>query len=107
MLLFFLQMARSLVAFRGWSSVRDRTNRKHCSSHEKYARIRGMVVDEGGHSTGVLLYRINYMCKLCLSMGTFSILTIDAFINLHGVIAEQKVNKAKDLHQLHDLLNFT
>ena len=27
-------MTRLLVAFEGWSSVRDRTNRKHCRSHE-------------------------------------------------------------------------
>ena len=27
-------MTRSLVALEGWSLVRDRTNRKHCPSHE-------------------------------------------------------------------------
>ena len=27
---------RSLVAFGGWSSVRDRTNRKRCPSHEMW-----------------------------------------------------------------------
>ena len=27
-------LTRSLVALEGWSSVRDRTNRKHCLSHE-------------------------------------------------------------------------
>ena len=48
-------LTRSLVASEGWSSVRDRTNRKHCPS-TKYGHIRGMVVGEGGRSTGVLLY---------------------------------------------------
>ena len=31
------------------------TNRKHCPSHEM-CRMRGMVVGEGGRSSGVLLY---------------------------------------------------
>ena len=46
---------RSLVASEGWSLVRDRTNRNSVH-HTKYGRIRGMVVGEGGRSTGVLLY---------------------------------------------------
>ena len=49
-------LTRSLVALEGWSSVRDRTNRKHCQSHEIWSYKR-MVVGEGGCSTGVLLYR--------------------------------------------------
>ena len=48
-------LTRSLVASEGWSSVRDRTNRKHCPSHDIW-RIRGMVAGEDGRSTGVLLY---------------------------------------------------
>ena len=32
------------------------TNRKHSPSHKKGGRMRGMVVGEGGRSTGVLLY---------------------------------------------------
>ena len=43
---------RSLVAFEGLSSVRDRTNRKHCPSHKIWSYKRG------GRSTGVLLYNI-------------------------------------------------
>ena len=40
----------------GWSLVRDRTNRKHCPSHQIWSYKRDMVVGEGGRSTGVLLY---------------------------------------------------
>ena len=45
-------LTRSLVAFQGWSLVRDRTKRKRVR-HTKYGRTRGMVVGEGGRSTGV------------------------------------------------------
>ena len=78
-------LTRSLVALEGWSLVRDRTNRKHCPSHEN-GRIRGMVAGEGGRSTGVLLYiearryRISkarlqvcyrpYMSILCVALST-------------------------------------
>ena len=43
----------ALVAFEGWSSVRDRTNRENTVRHTKYGRIRGMVVGEDGRLTGV------------------------------------------------------
>ena len=46
-----------LVAFHGlrdghWTGTAQTENTVR---HTKYGRIRGMVVDEGGHSTGVLL----------------------------------------------------
>ena len=43
------------------------TNRKHCPSHEmwSYDRMRGMVVGEGGRSTGVLLYHVRLLFKSC------------------------------------------
>ena len=47
-------LTRSLVASEGWSLVRDRTNRKHCPSHE-IGRIRGVVAGESGRIRGVLL----------------------------------------------------
>ena len=34
-------LTRSLVASEGWSLVRDRTNRKHCPSHEIWSYKRG------------------------------------------------------------------
>ena len=44
-----------------WSRLRDGrrsgiTQTENTVRHTKYGRIRGMVVGEGGHSTGVLLY---------------------------------------------------
>ena len=53
-------LTRSLVAFERWSSVRDRTNR-YTVRHTKYGCMRGMVVGEGGRSTGVLLYNVSMM----------------------------------------------
>ena len=50
-------MTRSLVASEGWSSVRDRTNRKHCPSHRIWSYKRDGRW-RGGRSTGVLLYRL-------------------------------------------------
>ena len=46
-------LTRSLVTLEGWSSVRDRTDRKHCPSHEIWSYKK---YGEGGRSTGVLLY---------------------------------------------------
>ena len=45
-------LTRSLVASEGWSLVRDRTNRKHCPSHEIWSykrdgRWRGWSFDRG------------------------------------------------------------
>ena len=37
-------LTRSLVAFGGWSSVRDRTNRKLCPSHEIWSLMRVVVL---------------------------------------------------------------
>ena len=51
-----IQTARSLVAFGGWSSVCVWSAQTENSvRHTKCGRIRGMVVDEDGRSTGVLL----------------------------------------------------
>ena len=52
---------RSLVAFEGWSSVRDRTTREHCPSHEIWSykrdgRWRGWSFDRGS-TVALLLYR--------------------------------------------------
>ena len=45
-------LTRSLVASEGWSSVRDRTNRKHCPSHKIWSyktdgRWKGWSFDRG------------------------------------------------------------
>ena len=52
-------LTRSLVVLEGWSSVKDRTNRKHCPSHEigsykRDGRWWGWSFDSG--SSTVLLY---------------------------------------------------
>ena len=44
-------LTRSLVAFGGWSSVRDSTNRKHCPSHEIWSN------KGDGHWWGWSFYR--------------------------------------------------
>ena len=51
-------LTRSLVAYEGWSTGRwsGTAQTENAVRHTKYGRIRGMVVGEGGRSTGVLLY---------------------------------------------------
>ena len=51
--------------------------------HTKYGRIRGMVVGEGGRSTGVLLYLVFCFCFFCLGD---RLLFIDYFHPFHCIL---------------------
>ena len=58
-------LTRSLVALEGWSSVRDRTNRKHCPSHEIWSYKRdgcwwGWSFDRGSTVYGYLSEKVTY-----------------------------------------------
>ena len=48
-----IHLTLPLVAFGGWSLVRDRTNRNHCAKHKIWSCRGGVVVDENGRSTAV------------------------------------------------------
>ena len=51
--------------FEGWLFVRDHIHIENTVQHMKSGRTRGMVIDEGGHYTGVLLYHsFGIMCKI-------------------------------------------
>ena len=50
-------LTRSLAASEGWSRRWSGiVQTENSARHTKYGRIRGMIVGEGGRSTGVLLY---------------------------------------------------
>ena len=53
-----IQTARSVVAF-GDGRRSGTAQTENTVRHTTYYRIRGMVVDDGGRSTGVLLYQQN------------------------------------------------
>ena len=52
--------------------------------HTKYGRIRGMVVGEGGRSTGVLLYRNFWSWKLYFACEKYCL--ADIFFNRKNII---------------------
>ena len=64
--------------------------------HTKYGRIRGMVVGEGGRSTGVLLYVYNANISICiydlnndLLPKSFRNLLSQNCLTRHGIITRQ------------------
>ena len=48
--------------------------------HTKYGRIRGMVVDEGGRSTGALLYTLFHFCRIAHTASAYRVYGISAYI---------------------------
>ena len=65
-------LTRSLVASEGWSLVRDRTNRKHCSSHEIWSYKRdgrwwGCSFDRGSTVVTAIVHWRTSICGSCFT----------------------------------------
>ena len=74
-----------VTLFEAWSLVRDCTNRKQSSSHEIRWQTREMVVEEGGHSTGVLSTVLTSRCEMVCVMERGEAMTLKSSAGMRAL----------------------